>query len=158
MGTGSANSASLSRDKIVVVRSPFIRVGSISMKNRDLRISYDSFGKTRSVIIAAQDLMTLVSDRLAPATQVLESNERPGGIVITFKVGYACRSVSGKALKISTTTSCGELMVPWANFLKVINGVTKTASVSRIEKQVMDCPPATPSSSRDIRAGLSTGF
>ncbi|MDD3136322.1 MAG: hypothetical protein PHF64_07450, partial [Methanoregula sp.] len=85
--------------KIIVIGSPFVRTGSIQMESQVLRINYDSFGKSHTAFIEPQDLNLLVRDRFAPAAPVRQMRLGVDGAEITEKIGYATRTVSGKALK-----------------------------------------------------------
>ena len=158
-GTGSANSVSPSAQKIVIIGSPFVRIGSITMENRVLWISYESFGMSHIVHIGAMDLQRLVRDRFAAPAPVMQIRKGVDGSEITEKIGYACRTVSGKAIKIQTSTSGGDMVVSWTNFLQVMNGKVRSAAISRIKKDTLEVPgPAILTPGRNIREGLAGGF
>ncbi|MHB8162793.1 MAG: hypothetical protein ACYDDV_00415 [Methanoregula sp.] len=158
-GTGSANSVSPSAQKIVIIGSPFVRTGSIQMENTALRIDYESFGRSHMAFIEMQDLNLLVRDRFAPAAPVRQKRLGTDGSEIDEMIGYACRTVSGKALKVSTSTSEGDMIVPWAGFLQVVNLKIKSAAISRVNYSALESPgPALPSSGSNIREGLAGGF
>jgi hypothetical protein len=143
----------------IITRSPFARAGSIRIENRALRIDYESFGNSYTVHIGPQDLNLLVRDRFAPAAPVRQMRKGIDGSEIDEKIGYACRTVSGKALKISTSTSGGDMIVPWNGFLQVVNHKIKSAAISRIKKEVLESPRSPPPKpSRNIQEGLSRGF
>ena len=128
---------------VVIIGSPFVRTGSIEMVNAALRIDYKSFGEDHSVFIGMMDLQRLVRDRFAPAAPVKQTRQGIDGSEITEKIGYACRTVSGKALKISTSTSGGDMMVPWTSFLQVLNRKIRSATISRIRSGALDSPGPT---------------
>jgi hypothetical protein len=158
-GAGSVNSVSPSAQKIVVIGSPFVRTGSIRLDNTALRIDYQSFGKEHSAIIGMIDLQRLTRDRFAPAAPVKQIRQGVDDTEVTEKIGYASRTVSGKALKISTTTSGGDMVVSWNNFLQVVNGKVRSAPISRIKKSAIEVPgPSSPAHGRNIREGLVEGF
>jgi hypothetical protein len=158
MGTGNAGTASQHTQKIISAGSPWQRCGKITLENDTLKIVYESFGKDHAVYIAAGDLQRMVKDRWFPPAPVQESREQPDGAVILQKIGYACRSVSGKAIKINTTTSSGDLSCPWSSFLSVVNGRAKGAPISRLNAG--ECPASGPRvpASQGIREGLIGGF
>ncbi|MGB8219239.1 MAG: hypothetical protein WCE46_02515 [Methanoregula sp.] len=157
-GTGTATQVSRS-DLKISTGSPFMHCGKIEMLQQDLRISYDSFGASHEVFISSEDLGPLVRDRFAPPARVMEIRSAAGGAQERIKIGYAARSVSGKALKISTTTSGGELMAPWSSFLKVVNRKARSVPVSRIAAGAPQVQvPQRPGPSHDIREGLTGGF
>ncbi len=145
--------------KIIVVGSPFVRTGSILMENQALRINYDSFGKSHTAFIEPQNLNLLVRDRFAPAAPVRQIRMGVDGAEITEKIGYATRTVSGKALKISTSTSGGDLVVSWTSFLHVVNRKVRSVTISRIRNSALEAPGAAfPFPGRSIREGLAGGF
>lgn len=157
--TGSANNVSLFAQKTVITGSPFERIGSITLQDQKLRIGYRSFGQDHHVYIGAVDLNRLVRDRFAPPAPVKRVRDGIDGSEITEKIGYACRTVSGKALKISTTTSGGDMVVSWTTFLQVMNHKTRSAALSRIRNNAPEAPqPAPTTADCDIREGLATGF
>jgi hypothetical protein len=148
-----------SEHKVVLIGSPFIRTGSITMENQVLRISYDTFGTFYTAFIGTRDLQKMVRDRFAPASPVMQMRTGIDGAEVTEKIGYACRSVSGKALKISTSTSGGDLIVPWTRLLQVVNCKVRLASISRLNKCALECPgPSLPASRRSIRENLTGVF
>jgi len=157
-GTGTTNSVPQSGQKIIVIGSPFVRTGSIQMVHRALRIDYEAFNESHCAFIGPQDLQQLVRDRFAPAAPVKEIHRESSGTETSYKIGYGCRTASGKALKISTTTSGGDLVVPWSSFLKVVDGRIRSTPISRIA--VPEVPPRqpAPAPARDIRHGLETRF
>jgi hypothetical protein len=129
------------------------------MESQALRISYDSFGKSHIAFIGMQDLNILTRDRFAPAAPVKQIRQGVDDTEVTEKIGYASRTVSGKALKISTTTSGGDMVVSWNNFLQVVNGKVRSAPISRIKKSAIEVPgPSSPAHGRNIREGLVEGF
>jgi hypothetical protein len=156
---GSANSVSTSAQKTVIIGSPFERIISITMQDQKLRIGYRSFGQDHLVYIGTVDLQRLVRDRFAPPAQVMQIREGIDGAEVTEKTGYACRTVSGKALKISTTTSGGDMVVPWSRFVDVVNHKIKSTAISRLRKSALEVPVTPrPVSLYNIREGLATGF
>ncbi|WP_048110855.1 hypothetical protein [Methanoregula formicica] len=158
-GTGSAISVSPSAQKIVIIGSPFVRTGSIAMAGQALRIRYSAFDKTHEAIIETRDLERLVRDRFAPPAPVKQIRQGIDGTQVTDKIGYACRTVSGKALKIQTSTSDGDMVVSWTTLLQVVNQKIRSAHISRIKNNQPEAPrPAQVSVGRNIRAGLATGF
>jgi len=151
-----ATEKSVSSLKIVIIRSPFTRTGSIAMQNQALRITYDAFGKSHIAYIGMVDLQRLVRDRFAPAAPVKQTRQGIDGSEITEKIGYACRTVSGKALKISTSTSGGDMMVPWTSFLQVLNRKMRSVTISRIRARALESPGSfCQAPGRDIRAGIA---
>ncbi len=158
-GTGSANSVSPSAQKIVLIGSPFVRTGTITMENRALRILYESFNDSHIALIEPRDLERLVRDRFAPPAPVKQIRKGIDGAEISEKIGYAVRTVSGKALKIQTSTSGGDMVVSWSTFLQVVNQKIRSANISRIKDKQPEAPKAAPvPAGRNIRAGLETGF
>jgi hypothetical protein len=158
-GNQCANNESTSAQKAVIIGSPFVRTGMIRMENQALRIDYDAFHEQHTVFIGMKDLQQLARDRFAPAAPVKEVRMGPDGTETCDKVGYAARTASGKAVKISTTTSDGDLIVPWTTFLQVLNYKIKQAPVSRI--RIAEAPPKpapAPAPARSIYAGLERGF
>lgn len=157
--TESANSVSPFAQKTVIVGSPFERIGSIVMQDQKLRIGYRSFGQTHFVYIGTADLQRLVRDRFALPAQVVQTRDGIDGAEITEKIGYATRTTSGKALKISTTTSGGDLVVPWGRFVDVVNQKLKSTAISRLRTPAPEVPATPrPAPGRNIREGLVTGF
>jgi hypothetical protein len=156
-GMGTVNNVPQAEKKIVAIGSSFVRTGSIQMVDRALRIDYEAFGKSHSALIGPQDLQQIIRNRFAPAAPVKEIHRDSSGTETSDKIGYACRISSGKALKISTTTSGGDLVVPWSGFLKVVDGRIRSAQLSRLV--IPEAPPRQPSPTpaRDIREGLITG-
>ena len=150
--TGAATEVSRWDPKIST-GSPFVHCGKIEMLQQDLRIMYDSFGVMREVFILGEDLAPLVRDRFAPPAQVKEIRTKADSAQERVKIGYAVRSASGKALKIGTTTSGGELIIPWSAFLKVVSRKMRSVPVSRIGGSEARLAPTS-----DIREGLSRGF
>ena len=157
MGTGNAGTASQHRQKTVSAGSPWQKCGKITLENDTLKIVYESFGKDHAVYIAAGDLQRMIKDRWSPPAPVQEARDQPDGAVILQKIGYACRSVSGRALKISTTTSGGDLSCPWSSLLSVVDRRAKGAPVSRLNAGECLPGPRVPTSP-GIREGLVTGF
>lgn len=142
--------------KFVSTGSEFVRTGEISMEDNELQIAYDSFGKSHEVFIISQDLRQIIRSRLAPAAPVYEMRDRADGRNDRVKIGYGARTVSGKAFKVSTTTSGGDLLVPWSTFLKVVNGSQESAVLSRLNNKSGDGPRGpVPSSDGGIREGLA---
>lgn len=156
-GPGSANSVSPSAQKIVIIGSPFVRTGSIRLDNAALRIDYQSFGKEHSAFIGMTDLQRLTHDRFAPPAPVKQTRQGIDGAEIPEKIGYACRTVSGKAIKIQTSTSAGDLVVSWTTFLQVVNHRLRSAAISRIKNNQPEAPRPAPAA-KNIREGLATGF
>ena len=84
----------------------------------------------------------------------MEDRSAPGQLQERIKIGYAVRSACGKALKISTTTSGGDLLVPWSSFLSFSPpqgpldpclphqergpGITKAGTVPRYPEGTLD--------------------
>jgi len=157
-GMGTVNSVPQAEQKIVTIGSPFVRTGSIQMVDRALRIDYEAFKESHCAFIGPQDLQQLIRNRFAPAAPVKEIHRDSSGTETSDKIGYACRTSSGKALKISTTTSGGDLVVPWSGFLKVVDGKIRSAQLSRLV--IPGAPPRQPkpAPAKDIREGLITGF
>lgn len=125
------------------------------MENQALRINYESFGTSHVAYIGMVDLQRLVRDRFAPAAPVKQVRPGLDGEEISEKIGYACRSLSGKALKISTTTSGSDLVVPWTAFLQVVNRKLARAAISRVT--IPEVPPR-PVPVSNINDGLTRGF
>jgi hypothetical protein len=121
-------------------------------------ISYESFGMSHIVHIGAGDLQRLVRDRFAAPAPVMQIRKGVDESEITEKIGYACRTVSGKAIKIQTSTSGGDMVVSWTNFLQVVNGKVRTAAISRIKKDTLESPGPALLSRSNIREGLAGGF
>jgi len=158
MGTGNAGTASQHAQKTVSAGSLWQRCGKITLENNTLKIVYESFGNDHAVYIAAGDLQRMITDRWSPPAPVQEAREQPDGAVILQKIGYACRSVSGKALKINTTTSGGDLSCPWSSFLSVVNGKAKGAPVSRLNAGEHSAPGPRAQAAQGVREGLAGGF
>jgi len=138
-------------------RSPFTRCGHISMKENALKISYDAFGINYIVFILEKDLQTLTGSRFAPPVPIHEIWQTLDGAVITQKIGYAHRPVSSNALVISTTTSDGDLVIPWSKLQQIVNRKRRSAPISRIKDKAI-IPPRSPVPAHDIRNGLAQGF
>jgi len=157
-GNQSANNVLSSDQKTVLIISPFVRCGFIQMENEALRIDYQSFGTDHTVFIGTVDLQHLVRDRFAPPAPVMQIRHGiDGAAEIVEKIGYAARTVSGKAIKIQTTMSGGDMIVPWTGFVHVVNKKIKSMAISRI--RVPEAPrPAAPAPGRNIQKGLTRGF
>lgn len=156
-GPESANSVSPSAQKIILIGSPFVRTGSITMENQVLWIAYQSFGKSHIAHIEARDLDRLVRDRFAPPAPVKQLRRGIDGTEVSEKIGYACRTVSGKAIKIQTSTSGGDMVVSWTSFLRVVNRKIRSAAISRIRSPAPEAPKPIPITAVcTIREGLVT--
>jgi hypothetical protein len=156
-GPSTAMSESTLEHKMVFRGSPFDRCGHIIMEGDALKIIYSAFGKDHTAFICDKDLRALTGISYAPPVPIHEIQKSPDGTVTTQKIGYAHRSVSGQSLVILTTTSGGDLIIPWLNLQQVMNGKARSAQVSRIkDKAIVPPRPAVPAS--DIRAGLARGF
>ncbi len=157
MGTGNAGTASQHAQKTVSAGSLWQRCGKLTLENGTVKIVYESFGNDHAVYIAAGDLQRMIKDRWCAPMPVQESREQPDGAVILQKIGYACRTVSGKAIKINTTTSGGDLSCPWSSFLSVVNGRAKGAPISRLNAGECPAGPRVPAA-QGIRQGLTGGL
>ena len=160
-GTQCAEQISTADYKIVSTGSPFVRAGSVSMENAAVRIDYEAFGQSHTVFIGLKDHTQLIRDRFAPAAPVKESRTGTDGKEECVKIGYAARTASGKALKVNTIHSGGDLVVSWGNFLKVVKGSLRTTSISRIAGGPQRQPPKpapAPAPARSIYSGLERGF
>jgi hypothetical protein len=108
------------------------------------------------------DLSRIIQSRFEPAAPVKELRIGPDGVETADKIGYACRTASGKALKINTIHSGGDLILPWSSLMSVWNHKINSAPVSRIS--MPEAPrPATlrgqnVRAAGDIREGLSGGL
>lgn len=127
------------------------------MENQALRIEYDAFNERHVAYVDMKDLQQIARNRFAPAAPVKKIRTGVDGSEVCEKIGYACRTSSGKAVKVSTTTSGGDLTVPWTTFLQVLNGKIKQAPIFRIRVSEALKRPA-PAPARDIREGLAGGF
>jgi hypothetical protein len=156
-GPSTAREVSTDEHKMVFRGSPFARCGHIVLEKDALKISYDAFGTNHIVFILGKDLRTLTGDRYAPPAPVHEIRKKPDGSVTAQKIGYAYRSVSGQSLVISTTTSDGDLVIPWSKLQQVVNREIRSALVSRIRDKAI-IPPRPPVPACDIRTGLARGF
>lgn len=154
MGTQCAGNVSTCGQKTVIIGSPFVRTGSIRMDHESLRIDYQAFGADHVAYVEMKDLQRLVRDRFAPAAPVKQIRLGIDGAEITEKIGHTARTSSGKAVKIQTISSGGDMVVPWTGFVQVVNKKIKSAALSRI--RVPEAPQKAPE--RDIRAGLERGF
>ena len=127
--------------KMTFTGSPWQRCGNIVMDRDALKITYHSFDKEHVAYIAAGDLQCIARDQWAAPVPVLEPRGQPDGTATLQKIGHACRSVSGQSLKISTTTSAGDLVASWSLFLAVVNRKAKAARLSRLGKGIsaMNC-------------------
>lgn len=135
--------------------SPFVHTGKCELSGQALRITYESFKKNHVVYIGMTDLNELMRSRFAPAAPVKELRLDPDGVEISVKIGYACRTVSGKALKVNTSTSGGDLILPWSSLEKIWNHKVNSAPISRI-RDGCPTPPAVPC--KPITEGLARGF
>ena len=133
--------------------SPFVKTGKAQLSHHALRIDYQSFGAEHSVYIGMVDLDRIIKSRFEPAAPVKECRKETDGTDTSVKIGYACRTASGKALKINTVHSGGDLLLPWLILLEIVNHKRNSAPVSRIV--VPEAPKAV---TRDIRSGLEWGF
>jgi hypothetical protein len=155
----SANNVSTSEKKNIC--SPFMHCGRAQLSNAALRIDYEAFHEQHSVFIGMTDLNELVRSRFAPAAPVKETRIGPDGAETTTKIGYTCRTASGKALKINTIHSDGDLLLPWSNLQEIVNHKRNSAPVSRVRVPEAPRPAPRPLSvpaSRDIREGLAQGW
>ena len=134
--------------------SPFVHCGKAELSQNALYVNYESFGTNHDVLIGLQDLSQLISSRFAPAAPVKEIRTSTDGVKTAEKIGYACRTASGKALKINTIHSNGDLTLPWVNLLDIVNHKRNSAPVSRLA--IPEAPRPAPA--RDIRAGLERGL
>ncbi len=150
---GNAVKASTSEKKNTT-GSPFVKTGKAELSNAALRITYEAFHESHDVYIGMTDLGKLIASRLAPAAPVKEIRKEQDGSETPQKIGYACRTTSGKALKINTIHSGGDLLLPWSNLLEIVNHKRGSAPVSRIV--IPDSPKPAPV--RNIYAGLERGF
>jgi hypothetical protein len=156
-GPDTATEVSKSEHKMVFRGSPFARCGHITLEKDNLRISYDSLGINYTVFILEKDLRAFTGDRYAPPMPIHEIQQTPDGSGTIQKVGYAHRSLSGQALVIETTTSGGDLVIPWSKLQYVVNRKRKSAPISRIRDKAI-IPPRPPAPTRDILNGLARGF
>jgi hypothetical protein len=155
MGSGTVNSVSPSAQKIVIIGSPFMKCGKAELLHASLHITYEAFKETHDVYIGMADLDQLIRSRFAPAAPVKECRKEQDDTETAVKIGYACRTTSGKALKINTIHSAGDLLLPWSNLLDIVSHKRNSAPVSRIV--VPEAPRAAPTH-KNIREGLVTGF
>jgi len=80
--------------------SPFVRCGKAELSHAALRIVYQSFNEEHVVYIGMADLDQLIRSRFAPAAPVKECRKEQDGTDTAVKIGYACRTSSGKAFRL----------------------------------------------------------
>jgi hypothetical protein len=150
-GSDTATKVSTSEKKNF---SPFVHTGKAELSHQALHVSYRAFNEDHDVYIGMTDLAQLMSSRFTPAAPVKEIRIDVAGVESTEKIGYAARTISGKALKINTIHSGGDLLLPWSNLAEIVNHKRNSAPVSRLV--VPEAPKPAPA--RDIREGLEGGF
>ncbi|NMB79287.1 MAG: hypothetical protein GYA23_09375 [Methanomicrobiales archaeon] len=160
---GSEAAASVSTpEQKTVSAGAFQRAGSIGMQREALRISYESFNKSHVVYIGRGDLTRFVQNPLAGPAPVYETTINPDGSELYQKIGHAHQSMSGRALMICTSTSAGELTVPWSMFMAVINGRRGSSTISRVHDRPRQQHPVAVQrpvpASDNLRSGLEGGF
>ena len=155
---GTAGNVSTSEQKNLSGASAWKRIGRLE-KQGELKITFtDPFGAEHVAYLTRQEVRKITSDRMPG--DVVTITETPQEI-ITAIVGKAFRSRTGRALMIRVPYYSGDLMTPWAAFLKVMEGTQPAAPVSIV--QVLIPGPKVSKNhaagfAGEIRSGLQGGF
>jgi hypothetical protein len=104
---------------------PRTPVGTVVLEDNMISVTYDTEGVSNTVYTNARELR---GDRDTPPLPVMARN--PAGTFV--KVGYCCRSPSGRALIMNTSSSQGYLTIEWSALISVVRGERKRAMVSRL--------------------------
>jgi hypothetical protein len=108
----------------------FRKAGRIEMAHRALRLVYTAFKQEHEAYIACSDLQRLLKG--GAVVDVVQVRTGIDGEPIIDHIGTAQQSRSGKALMVRTSTSDGELIASWANFLDVLQGRKASTILSRL--------------------------
>ena len=152
---GTAGKVSTSEQKNLSGASAWKRIGRLERQGEGVKITFaDPF----VAYLTRQEVRKITSDRMPG--DVVTITETPQEI-ITAIVGKAFRSRTGRALMIRVPYYSGDLMAPWAAFLKVMEGTQPAAPVS-IVQTLIPGPKVSKNHAAgfagEIRSGLQGGF
>ena len=155
----TAMNGSTSEQKSFSGASAWKRIGRLERQGEGVKITFaDPFGASHVAYLTRQEVRKITSDRMPG--DLVTVTETPQEI-ITSIVGKAFRSRTGRALMIRVPYYSGDLMTPWAAFLKVMEGTQPAAPVSIV--QVLIPGPKVSKNhaagfAGEIRSGLQGGF
>ena len=128
---GTAGKVSTSEQKNLSGASAWKRIGRLERQGEGVKITFaDPFGASHVAYITRQEVRKILDQRMPG--DLVTVTETPQEI-ITSIVGKAFRSRTGRALMIRVPYYSGDLMAPWAAFLKVMEGTQPAAPVSIVQ-------------------------